>query len=91
MSATNPAHPVEKVGAAGPLLASAWAATSSSRATCPRFPPNWSFMLGEIASTPCGHLTGTYLSVLQASMAEVIYEGSYVLGGIYMSKASRPR
>lgn len=55
------------------------------------FPEHWSFMLGEIAlySFVVVLLTGTYLTLFfKPSMAEVIYDGSYVpLQGIYISEA----
>jgi ubiquinol-cytochrome c reductase cytochrome b subunit len=55
------------------------------------FPDHWSFMLGEIAlySFIILLLTGTYLTLFfDASMKEVIYNGSYVpLKGIKMSEA----
>jgi ubiquinol-cytochrome c reductase cytochrome b subunit len=55
------------------------------------FPDHWSFMLGEVAlySFIVILLTGTFLTFFfQASMAEVIYDGSYLpLKGIDMSAA----
>src|SRR3954452_14685748 len=55
------------------------------------FPDHWSFMLGEIAlySFIILLLTGTYLTLFfDASMKEVIYNGSYIpLKGIPMSEA----
>jgi len=55
------------------------------------FPDHWSFMLGEMAlySFIILLLTGTYLTFFfDASMAEVVYHGSYVpLQGVEMSKA----
>jgi len=55
------------------------------------FPDHWSFMLGEIAlySFIILLLTGTYLTLFfDASMREVLYEGSYVpLKGIKVSEA----
>ncbi|MFV0534574.1 MAG: cytochrome b [Cumulibacter sp.] len=55
------------------------------------FPDHWSFMLGEIAlySFIMLLLTGTYLTLFfDASMKEVIYDGSYVpLQGIPISAA----
>ncbi|MCI0155842.1 ubiquinol-cytochrome c reductase cytochrome b subunit [Leifsonia shinshuensis] len=55
------------------------------------FPDHWSFLLGEVAlySFIVILLTGTFLTFFfQASMAEVVYNGSYVpLKGIHMSAA----
>ncbi|MFP3465664.1 cytochrome b [Leifsonia sp. SIMBA_070] len=55
------------------------------------FPDHWSFLLGEIAlySFIVILLSGTFLTFFfQASMAEVVYNGSYVpLKGIEMSSA----
>src|SRR4028118_2028613 len=55
------------------------------------FPDHWSFLLGEIAlySFVILLLTGTYLTFFfQASMTEVIYDGSYApLRGVDMSIA----
>ncbi len=55
------------------------------------FPDHWSFMLGEIAlySFIVVMLTGVFLTLwFKPSMAEVIYDGSYVpLKGIHMSQA----
>ena len=55
------------------------------------FPDHWSFMLGEVAlySFVVILLSGTFLTFFfQASMAEVVYHGSYVpLKGIHMSAA----
>jgi ubiquinol-cytochrome c reductase cytochrome b subunit len=55
------------------------------------FPDHWSFMLGEVAlySFVVILLSGTFLTFFfQASMAEVVYNGSYVpLKGIEMSAA----
>ncbi|MDN4615597.1 ubiquinol-cytochrome c reductase cytochrome b subunit [Leifsonia sp. F6_8S_P_1B] len=55
------------------------------------FPDHWSFLLGEVAlySFIVILLSGTFLTFFfQASMAEVVYHGSYVpLKGIQMSAA----
>jgi ubiquinol-cytochrome c reductase cytochrome b subunit len=55
------------------------------------FPDHWSFLLGEVAlySFIVILLTGTFLTFFfQASMAEVVYHGSYVpLKGVSMSAA----
>ncbi|QEO08867.1 cytochrome b [Protaetiibacter larvae] len=55
------------------------------------FPDHWSFLLGEVAlySFVALLLTGTFLTFFfQASMAPVIYEGSYpTLKGVEMSAA----
>ncbi|KQV08183.1 cytochrome bc1 complex cytochrome b subunit [Leifsonia sp. Root112D2] len=55
------------------------------------FPDHWSFLLGEVAlySFVVILLTGTFLTFFfQASMAEVVYNGSYIpLKGIDMSAA----
>ncbi|MCU1475102.1 ubiquinol-cytochrome c reductase cytochrome b subunit [Amnibacterium sp.] len=55
------------------------------------FPDHWSFMLGEVAlySFVIILLSGTFLTFFfQASMAEVVYNGSYVpLKGLDMSAA----
>ena len=94
MSTTNPtAHPVEKVGAAGATFVDQRLGSNKflSRSLSKVFPEDWSFVLGEIAlySFIVVLLTGTYLTLFyKPSMAEVIYEGSYVpLNGIYMSEA----
>ncbi len=94
MSTTSPtAHPVEKVGAAGATFVDQRLGSNKflSRSLSKVFPEHWSFMLGEIAlySFIVVLLTGTYLTLFyKPSMAEVIYDGSYVpLNGIYMSEA----
>ena len=94
MSTTNPtAHPVEKVGATGATFVDQRLGSNKflSRNLSKVFPEHWSFMLGEIAlySFIVVLITGTYLTLFyKPSMAEVIYEGSYVpLNGIYMSEA----
>ncbi|MFB2598527.1 cytochrome bc complex cytochrome b subunit [Herbiconiux sp. P17] len=55
------------------------------------FPDHWSFMLGEVAlySFVVIILTGTFLTFFfQASMAEVVYDGSWApLKGMHMSAA----
>ena len=55
------------------------------------FPDHWSFMLGEVAlySFVVVLLSGTFLTFFfQASMTEVVYNGSYVpLKGVEMSTA----
>src|SRR3954464_3117612 len=55
------------------------------------FPDHWSFMLGEVAlySFVVVLLSGPFLTFFfQASMAEVVYNGSYVpLKGVEMSTA----
>src|SRR3954463_7211560 len=55
------------------------------------FPDHWSFMLGEVAlySFVVVLLSGTFLTFFfQASMAEVVYNGSHVpLKGVEMSTA----
>ena len=57
------------------------------------FPDHWSFMLGEVAlySFIVILLSGTFLTFFfQASMAEVVYDGSYApLKGLEMSAAMR--
>lgn len=94
MSTTNTtAHPVEKVGATGATFVDQRLGSNKflSRNLSKVFPEHWSFMLGEIAlySFIVVLLTGTYLTLFyKPSMAEVIYDGSYVpLNGIYMSEA----
>lgn len=94
MSTTNPtAHPVEKVGATGATFVDQRLGSNKflSRSLSKVFPEHWSFMLGEIAlySFIVVLITGTYLTLFyKPSMAEVIYDGSYVpLNGIYMSEA----
>ena len=94
MSTTNPtSHPVEKVGGATATFVDQRLGSNKflSRNLSKVFPEHWSFMLGEIAlySFIVVLLTGTYLTLFyKPSMAEVIYEGSYVpLNGIYMSEA----
>jgi len=53
------------------------------------FPDHWSFMLGEVAlySFVVVLLSGTFLTFFfQASMSEVVYDGTYVpLKGVEMS------
>ncbi|HCL70448.1 MAG: ubiquinol-cytochrome c reductase cytochrome b subunit [Actinomycetales bacterium] len=94
MNTTNTtAHPVEKVGATGATFVDQRLGSNKflSRNLSKVFPEHWSFMLGEIAlySFIVVLLTGTYLTLFyKPSMAEVIYDGSYVpLNGIYMSEA----
>jgi ubiquinol-cytochrome c reductase cytochrome b subunit len=94
MSTTNPAaNPVEKAGGATATFVDQRLGSNKflSRNLSKVFPEHWSFMLGEIAlySFIVVLLTGTYLTLFyKPSMAEVIYEGSYVpLNGIYMSEA----
>ena len=94
MSTSNTtAHPVEKVGATGATFVDQRLGSNKflSRNLSKVFPEHWSFMLGEIAlySFIVVLLTGTYLTLFyKPSMAEVIYDGSYVpLNGIYMSEA----
>jgi ubiquinol-cytochrome c reductase cytochrome b subunit len=97
MSTTTPAntgaHPVEKVGGQTATFVDQRLGSNKflSRNLSKVFPEHWSFMLGEIAlySFIVVLLTGTYLTLFyKPSMAEVIYNGSYVpLQGIYMSEA----
>jgi ubiquinol-cytochrome c reductase cytochrome b subunit len=97
MSTTTPAntgaHPVEKVGGQTATFVDQRLGSNKflSRNLSKVFPEHWSFMLGEIAlySFIVVLLTGTYLTLFyKPSMAEVIYEGSYLpLNGIYMSEA----
>ena len=91
--ANTGAHPVEKVGGQTATFVDQRLGSNKflSRNLSKVFPEHWSFMLGEIAlySFIVVLLTGTYLTLFyKPSMAEVIYEGSYVpLQGIYMSEA----
>ncbi|HEV8023492.1 MAG TPA: ubiquinol-cytochrome c reductase cytochrome b subunit [Candidatus Nanopelagicales bacterium] len=97
MSTTSPAgatdHPVEKAGAGAATFVDQRLGSNKflSRNLSKVFPEHWSFMLGEIAlySFIVVLLTGTYLTLFfKPSMAEVLYEGSYVpLQGVYISEA----
>ncbi len=97
MSTTTPAntgaHPVEQVGGQAATFVDQRLGSNRflKRNLSKVFPEHWSFMLGEIAlySFIVVLLTGTYLTLFyKPSMAEVIYNGSYVpLQGIYMSEA----
>lgn len=97
MSTTIPsgaaAHPVEKAGAGAATFVDQRLGSNKflSKNLSKVFPEHWSFMLGEIAlySFIVVLLTGTYLTLFyKPSMAEVLYEGSYVpLQGVYLSEA----
>ena len=90
MSTTSP---VEKAGGATATFVDQRLGSNKflSRNLSKVFPEHWSFMLGEIAlySFIVVLLTGTYLTLFfKPSMAEVVYEGSYVpLNGVMISEA----
>jgi len=90
MSTTTP---VEKVGGATATYVDQRVGSNKflSRNLGKVFPDHWSFMLGEIAlySFIVVLLTGVFLTLwFKPSMAEVIYDGSYVpLKGLHMSEA----
>jgi ubiquinol-cytochrome c reductase cytochrome b subunit len=91
-TATAPGAPTTKLGKAAyelddRLLLSPWLRRTMNKV----YPDHWSFLLGEIAlySFLILLLSGTYLTFFfDASMREVVYEGSYApLRGVEMSAA----
>jgi ubiquinol-cytochrome c reductase cytochrome b subunit len=92
-SDSKSADPVEKIGGATATYVDQRLGSNRflGRNLGKVFPDHWSFMLGEIAlySFIVVLLTGTYLTLFyNPSMAEVIYDGSYVpLKGVHMSDA----
>jgi len=91
-TATAPGAPTTKLGQAGYELDDRMIVASWLRRTLNKvYPDHWSFLLGEIAlySFLILLLSGTYLTFFfDASMREVVYEGSYApLRGVEMSAA----
>ena len=91
-TATVPGAPTTKLGKAGyelddRIIVSPWLRRTLNKV----YPDHWSFLLGEIAlySFLILLLSGTYLTFFfDASMREVVYEGSYApLRGVGMSAA----
>jgi len=91
-TATAPGAPTTKLGKAAlevddRMLLSPWLRRTMNKV----YPDHWSFLLGEIAlySFLILLLSGTYLTFFfDASMREVVYEGSYApLRGVEMSAA----
>jgi ubiquinol-cytochrome c reductase cytochrome b subunit len=91
-TATAPGVPTTKLGKAGyelddRMILSPWLRRTMNKV----YPDHWSFLLGEIAlySFLIALLSGTYLTFFfDASMREVVYEGSYApLRGVEMSAA----
>jgi ubiquinol-cytochrome c reductase cytochrome b subunit len=91
-TATAPGAPTTKLGKIGYELDDRLIVAGPLRRTLNKvFPDHWSFLLGEIAlySFVILLLSGTYLTFFfDASMREVVYEGSYApLRGVEMSAA----
>jgi ubiquinol-cytochrome c reductase cytochrome b subunit len=91
-TATAPGAPTTKLGKAGyelddRLIVSPWLRRTLNKV----YPDHWSFLLGEIAlyAFLILLLSGTYLTFFfDASMREVVYDGSYApLRGVEMSAA----
>jgi ubiquinol-cytochrome c reductase cytochrome b subunit len=91
-TATAPGAPTTKLGKIGyelddRMLVAPWLRRTLNKV----YPDHWSFLLGEIAlySFLILLLSGTYLTFFfDASMREVVYEGSYApLRGVEMSAA----
>src|SRR3712207_776265 len=91
-TATAPGAPTTRLGKAGyelddRLIVAPWLRRTLNKV----YPDHWSFLLGEIAlySFLILLLSGTYLTFFfDASMREVVYEGSYApLRGVEMSAA----
>src|SRR3954467_12663409 len=91
-TATAPGAPTTKLGRADyelddRLIVAPWLRRTLNKV----YPDHWSFLLGEIAlySFVILLLSGTYLTFFfDASMREVVYEGSYApLRGVQMSAA----
>jgi ubiquinol-cytochrome c reductase cytochrome b subunit len=91
-TATAPGAPTSKLGKAAFEIDDRLIVAGPVRRTLNKvFPDHWSFLLGEIAlySFIILLLSGTYLTFFfDASMREVVYEGSYApLRGVEMSAA----
>src|SRR5919205_1120153 len=91
-SATAPGVPTTALGKAAFEIDDRLIVAGPLRRTLNKvFPDHWSFLLGEIAlySFVVLLLSGTYLTLFfDASMREVVYEGSYApLRGVEMSAA----
>jgi ubiquinol-cytochrome c reductase cytochrome b subunit len=91
-TATAPGAPTTKLGKAALEIDDRLIVAGPLRRTLNKvFPDHWSFLLGEIAlySFIILLLSGTYLTFFfDASMREVVYEGSYApLRGVEMSAA----
>jgi ubiquinol-cytochrome c reductase cytochrome b subunit len=91
-TATAPGAPTSKLGKAAYEIDDRLIVAGPVRRTLNKvFPDHWSFLLGEIAlySFIILLLSGTYLTFFfDASMREVVYEGSYApLRGVEMSAA----
>src|SRR5215213_5256678 len=91
-TATAPGAPTTKLGQAGYELDERMILAPWLRRTLNKvYPDHWSFLLGEIAlySFIILLLSGTYLTFFfDASMREVVYEGSYApLRGVEVSAA----
>ncbi|SFF16206.1 cytochrome bc1 complex cytochrome b subunit [Blastococcus tunisiensis] len=91
-TATAPGAPTTRLGKAGHAVDEQLTVAPWLRRTLNKvYPDHWSFLLGEIAlySFLILLLSGTYLTFFfDASMQEVVYEGSYApLRGVEMSAA----
>src|SRR5215208_7275963 len=91
-TATAPGAPTTKLGKAGHAIDEQLTVAPWLRRTMNKvYPDHWSFLLGEIAlySFLILLLSGTYLTFFfDASMREVVYEGSYApLRGVEVSAA----
>jgi ubiquinol-cytochrome c reductase cytochrome b subunit len=91
-TATAPGLPTSRIGKAAVEFDDRLIVAGPVRRTLNKvFPDHWSFLLGEIAlyAFVILLLTGTYLTFFfDASMREVVYEGSYApLRGVEMSAA----
>jgi ubiquinol-cytochrome c reductase cytochrome b subunit len=91
-TATAPGAPTTKLGKAAVEIDDRLIVAGPVRRTLNKvFPDHWSFLLGEIAlyAFVILLLSGTYLTFFfDASMREVVYEGSYApLRGVEMSAA----
>ncbi|TQN43504.1 menaquinol-cytochrome c reductase cytochrome b subunit precursor [Blastococcus colisei] len=91
-TATAPGAPTTRLGKAGHAIDEQLTVAPWLRRTMNKvYPDHWSFLLGEIAlySFLILLLSGTYLTFFfDASMREVVYEGSYApLRGVEMSAA----
>ncbi|MGY1594382.1 cytochrome bc complex cytochrome b subunit [Geodermatophilus sp. SYSU D00965] len=91
-TATAPGLPTSRIGKAAVEFDDRLIVAGPLRRTLNKvFPDHWSFLLGEIAlyAFVILLLTGTYLTFFfDASMREVVYEGSYApLRGVEMSAA----
>ncbi|SDE94469.1 menaquinol-cytochrome c reductase cytochrome b subunit precursor [Blastococcus fimeti] len=91
-TATAPGAPTTRLGKTATEIDDRLIVAGPLRRTLNKvFPDHWSFLLGEIAlySFLIALLSGTYLTFFfDASMREVVYEGSYApLRGVEMSAA----